>query len=174
MGRMADIRGSRGPGGEPADGHDPASEGQFLEEGTRGVDFDAYRAPVRGRRPGMRRDDVPAERLELQFREDALDDRRGRFGRAAAGELPLGGERDARDACASVTGRLAHEQQQRGPPDLEVLTEPGAAKIRTRSVPVEVERRPDSSRSEPPDEPFRLHAVTMLMRVRGRIAAVPA
>ena len=118
--------------------------------------------------------DVPAERVEPELRERPLDDRRGGFSRAAATELPLGGERDAGDARTAVAGRLPDEQQARSAARLEVRAQAPAAELGAVTVPVEVVRRPDLGGRKPADEPFRLHGVTMLMRVRGRIAAVVA
>src|SRR2546425_1083720 len=120
MGWMADCRGSGDRGGEPPDGQDAASRGQLLEERARGLDLAAGWAPVRGRDAWMGRDDVPAECVELQFREDALHDRGACLARPASGQLTLGGERDAGDSGAAVARRLTHEEERRAGPDLEV------------------------------------------------------
>ena len=174
MGGMADVRGPRDRRGEPADGHDAPPGEEFLEEGPGGLDLGAGRAPVRARRPGMGGNDVPAEGVELQLREDALDDRGGCLSRAAAGELPLRGEGDAGDPRAAIARRLSHQQERRAGPRLDVVAEPGPAEIRARALSVEVEGPPDPGFCEPGNEPFRLHAVTMLVSVRGRVAAVAA
>src|SRR5438270_1641374 len=174
MGWMADIGGSGGPGGEPADGHDPAFRGQLLDERPGGLDLRPRRAPVRRGGAWVGGYEVPAEGVELQLREHTLHDRGACLARPAPRQLPLGGEGDAGDAGAAVARGLTHEQERRTRPGFEVVAKTGAAKIRAGPVPVEVERRPDSSRSEPPHEPFRLHDVTMLMRVRGRVAAIVA
>ena len=57
---------------------------------------------------------------------------------------------------------------------LEIRAQPAAAHIGSVAVAVEVEGRPDPHRGEASHEPFRIHGVTMLMSVRGRIAAVVA
>ena len=57
---------------------------------------------------------------------------------------------------------------------LEVLAQPAAPFCGSHAVAVEVEGRSDPRRSEARHEPFRIHGVTMLMFVRGRIAAVIA
>jgi BNR repeat protein len=122
----------------------------------------------------MSGDDVPAERVEPQLRERPLDNSGGGFSRPAAAELPFGREGDAGDAGTAVAGRLSDEQQARRPSRLEVRAEAPASELGAVAVPVEVERRADLGGSESADEPFGLHSVTMLMLVRGRIAAVVA
>jgi hypothetical protein len=118
------------------------------------------------------RDDVPAQSVDPEVREDALDDRGRGLGWSPAGELPLRSERDPGDARAAVAGGFAHEQQGCTDAGLEVSDQALPAEIRSVPFPVEVERRPDSRRSQLSHEPFRLHAVTMLMPVTGRIAAL--
>src|SRR4029077_18638457 len=85
------------------------------EKGPRLLDLGAGRTPVRGRRAGMRRHDVPEEDalLEPELFEDAVHDRRARLRGAAAGGLALGGERDPGEARAAVAARLADEHQRR-------------------------------------------------------------
>src|SRR6266545_3499384 len=170
MGGMANVGGSRDRSGQPPDGHNAASGEEFVEERQRGLDLGAGRPPVRARRPGVGRNDIPAEDVELQLHEDALDDRGGRLGPPAAGELPLRGERDSGDPRTAIARRLAHEQKGRAGPRLDVVAEPTPAEIRPRALSVEVERRPDPSLCEPRHAPFRLHPVTMLVPVRGRVA----
>jgi hypothetical protein len=68
----------------------------------------------------MGRDDVPADHVLLELGEDALDDRGGRFGRAGAGEQPLGGEGEAADTGPAIAGRLADEQDPGMPLGFEV------------------------------------------------------
>ena len=103
-----------------------------------------------------------------------MDDCRGGLCRPAACELALGRERDARDARAAVTGRLTYEEKRCRRARLQVLEQASATETRAGALPVEVERRPDARRNEPRDEPFRVHAVTMLMSMKRRIAAVVA
>src|SRR6266550_5563003 len=174
MGWMPDVRGLGRLCGQPADRKDPASGGQFLQERPGGGDLAAGWPPVRPGRARMGRDDVPAERVEPELRERPLDDRRAGFSRAAAAELPLRREGDAGDAGTAVAGRLSDEQQSRRPSRLEVGAETPAPELGAVTVPVEVVGRTDLRGREPADEPFSLHGVTMLMRVRGRIAAVAA
>jgi len=61
----------------------------------------------------MSRHDVPAKHvlLEAKLSQGVADDRRSRFGGAAACQLALGGEREAADARAAVAGSLADEQE---------------------------------------------------------------
>jgi thiamine pyrophosphokinase len=74
----------------------------------------------------MRRHDVPQEDDvgEIELHEHALDDRRSRLARPGARELALGRERDPRDPCATVAGRLSDEQDTRVPRALEVRGQP--------------------------------------------------
>jgi hypothetical protein len=120
----------------------------------------------------VRRDDVPAEGIEPELREHTLDDRGGGLSGSAAGELPFRREGDAGDTRAAVPGRLANEEDLCVGAGFEVVDQARATNIRAGSFAVEVERRPDPSRSETRHEPFRLHAVTMLMSVTGRVAAL--
>ena len=71
---------------------------------------------------------------EPELGEHAVDDGRGRLGRALARELPLRGERDAGDARAAVAGRLGDEQDRRRRALVEVRREPSAQQRRTRAV----------------------------------------
>src|SRR5438132_7218740 len=174
MGGVADIRGARDPLGQPADGQDPAAGGELLEERERGSDLGRRRAAVRARRARMSGDDVPAERVQLELRQCPLDDRRGRLGRTAARELALGRERDPRDARPAEPCRLSDEQQGRVGTVLQVTAKPLAAKVGPTAPAVEVVRRSDPRRSQPVHELPRVHAVTMLMRVRGRVGALVA
>ena len=86
---MPDIRASGDPGCEPADGDHAAVLGELLEEGPRGEDLEPGRTPVRRLRAWVGGHDVPAQRVELELREDALDDRGRRLCRPAAAELAL-------------------------------------------------------------------------------------
>lgn len=86
---MADIRGSGDRGCEPPDGDQAAVLGEFLEEGPRGEDLEPGRAPVRHLRPWVGGNDVPAQGVELELSEDALDDCGRRLRRPAAAELTL-------------------------------------------------------------------------------------
>src|SRR5581483_8624131 len=80
----------------------------------------------------MCRHDVPEQHvlLDAELREHAVDDRRRRLRRAVAGQLPLGGERDAADARAAVAGRLADEHDGRVTPGAQVRLEPLPAQPR--------------------------------------------
>jgi hypothetical protein len=57
------------------------------------------------------RDDVPEQHVvfDVEFAENAMNDRRARLGRAGSGQLPLGRERDPADARPSVACRFADE-----------------------------------------------------------------
>src|SRR3954447_14595127 len=83
----------------------------------------------------MRRDDVPQEHLVLnpQLGEHAVDDRRRRLRRARARELPLGRERNAAHAGATVAGRLADQDDPGLATSLEIRTEP-LAQVRRSAV----------------------------------------
>ena len=89
---------------------------------------------------------------EPELAEHAVDDRRRRLGRARAGQLPLGGERDPRDAGAAVAGRLADEQDRRVRALVEIRREAGAPQRSARADPVEVRGLPDPGGREPVDE----------------------
>jgi hypothetical protein len=86
---MPDIRGIGDPGCEPADGDQAAVLGELLEEGPRGEDLEPGRTPVRRLRSWVGGDDVPAQGVEADLGEDALDDRGRRLRRPAAAELAL-------------------------------------------------------------------------------------
>ena len=86
---MPDIRGICHPCREPADGDQAAVLGELLEEGPRGEDLEPGRTPVRGLRPWVGGHDVPAQGVQPELREDALNDRGRRLSRPAAAELTL-------------------------------------------------------------------------------------
>src|SRR5438105_3063586 len=131
---MADVRCAGDLLGEPADGDDPPTGHERGEEAAGVVDLGPGRRPVRARRSGMRRHDVPEQHLllEPELVQDAVDDRRGRLGRPRPGQLPLGGEGEAAEAGAAVAGRLADEEDRRLTPRVEVVREPQPAKRRVR------------------------------------------
>jgi hypothetical protein len=106
---VADVGRARHLLGDPPDRDDTAAARDRFEEPRGSLHLDARRPPVRIRPAGlvrMGRYDVPQEDVGLdpELGERAVDDRRGRLGRALAGQLPLGGERDPRDARTQVTG----------------------------------------------------------------------
>ena len=91
---MAHVRSAERMLREPSDRDDPPARGERLEEGRAGADLGARRRPVGARlaRPvRVGRDEVPEQHvlLEPELAEHAVDDRRRRFGRARAGQLPL-------------------------------------------------------------------------------------
>src|SRR5947209_8495476 len=174
MGRMADVGGLRDPCCEPPDRDQAPVLRQLLEERSRSGDLLSGRAAVRGVGTRMRGDDVPAEDVELELREDALDDRRRCLPRSAAGQLALGGERQAGDARAAVAGRFADEQEGGARSVFEIRTKPLPSEPCAGSLPIEVEGRTDASGGKSGYEPLCVHVVTMLMRVRGRTAALVA
>src|SRR6185295_5021005 len=102
MGRMPDVRGSGDPGCEPADRDQAAVLGELLEEGPRREDLEPRRTPVRGLCPWMGGNDVPAQGVQLELREDALDDRGRRLSRPAAAELALRRERQTGDPRTAI------------------------------------------------------------------------
>jgi hypothetical protein len=84
---MPDIRGICHLCCEPADGDQAAVLGELVEEGPRGEDLEPGRTTVRDLRPWVGGHDVPAQSVQLELREDALDDRGRRLSRPAAAEL---------------------------------------------------------------------------------------
>ena len=93
----------------------------------------------------MRGNDVPEQHvvLEPELREHAVDDGRRRLGRPATRQLPFGRERDSRDACPAVAGRLADEHERRVVPRLEVCLPAASEQPRTAVL---VERVADRER----------------------------
>src|SRR6059058_4707566 len=146
---MAEIRGAGDACREAAHGYHSTPAGQLLEEPAGGLDLAPGRAPVREGRPWMGRDDVPAERVELELGEHTAHDRGGGFRRPAPGQLPLGRERDAGDPGAAIARRFADQQQPYSGPGIEILDQARAAKLGARSLPVEVECPSDLCRGEP-------------------------
>ena len=86
---MPDIRGRGGVSREPANGDQAAVLRELLEEGPRGEDLEPGRTPVRRLRSWVGGDDVPAQGVEAELGEDALDDRGRRLRRPGAAELTL-------------------------------------------------------------------------------------
>jgi hypothetical protein len=115
VGRVADVRVSENSVGQPAHGNRSAPVGELPEEWHPALYLGPRRAAVRRLGSRMRGHDVPEQHvfLDLELGEHAMHDRRGRFGRAGAGELALRGERDSRDAGTAVAGGFADEQQRR-------------------------------------------------------------
>ena len=126
MRRMADVRAAEDAVGHAADGDCAAARGELAQERQPALDLGAGGPAIRGRRARVRRDDVPEEDivLDAELGEDAVDDRRGRLGRAAAGELPLGREGQPGDAGTAVAGSLPDEEDRSGAPLQEVGLEP--------------------------------------------------
>src|SRR3954468_27380 len=143
MGGMPDIAASGDGRGQAADRQDPPSGRELGEERVGGAYFFTGRTPVGALRPGMSRDDVPAERLDLELRKRPADDRGGCLRGPLAGELPLRGEGDARDARAAIAGCLTDEEQRAARVHFEVLAEPRPAQVRGATLPVEIERCAD-------------------------------
>ena len=151
MRRVTDARHAERALGDPPDGDDTPTPCQSSHEPTPGLDLVRGRETVRRRGAWMRRHDVPEEDgdRQTQLCQNALHDRRRRLRRTRAGELPLRGERDPRDAGAAVARRLADEQELRLAPRLEVGDQPLASQS---GFPVLVERASDAGSRELLDE----------------------
>ena len=119
---MPDIRGSRDPCCEPADGDQAAVLGELLEEGPRGEDLEPGRTPIRRLRPWVGGHDVPAQGVQLELGEDAPDDRGRRLRRPAATELTLRGERQTGDPGTAIAGSLTHEKERSAGMVLQIVT----------------------------------------------------
>jgi hypothetical protein len=139
--RRVDCRRCDPPDREPA-----ASVHQLTREWEAGFDLGPSRRAIGIRGSRVRRHDVPQQHVlvEAELREHAVHDRRGRLGRPSARELPLGRERDARDARAAVAGRLTDDQDRRVGALLEVARETLSQSV----VSVLVERVADSRSGE--------------------------
>jgi len=124
VGGMADVRRPGDPLGQPSDGKNPAPAGELLEEPEGRADLGRRRPSVGRRRSGMRRDDVPAEDVEVELGKRPPNDRRRRLGGACAGELALGRERDPADPRAPIARRLADEDDLCVAPRSHVRTGP--------------------------------------------------
>jgi hypothetical protein len=147
---MTHVRRTKNVGCEPPNRDNAASARELVEERTRGAHLSARGQPVRRRRPGMRRHDVPEQDvlLDPELAQDTVHDRRSCLGRSAAGELALRGERHAADPRAAVAGRLADEQQLYVLALREMLVKPLAAQL---GAIVLVVRRSDACACEPLD-----------------------
>jgi hypothetical protein len=158
--RVPDVRRAGRRLREPADRDDAATVGEPLEEAPARMDLSTCRPAVSALGARMGRDDVPAQDivLELQLAQHRAHDRRGRLGRPGAGQLPLGRERQAADAGATVTRCLADEQEDSLGVRFEVRLQPTPQQVRTRPVAVEVERRADVGGSQFLDEPHGSHS----------------
>jgi hypothetical protein len=157
MGWVADVRRSSDPSRKAADRDHAAVAGELVEERLSRLHLAGGRTPVGRHRPGMGGDDIPAEGLELELGEHALDDRGTRLGRPAAGELSLGRKRDAGDPGPAVPGGLADEQEARVASVFEVLGQSRATRRRSSAFAVEVEGVPDPRRSQPGYEALRVN-----------------
>lgn len=148
---VANVWAAEPPVREPADRDDAATVRELGEEGSPLVDLYAGGPPVRRLRPRMRWHEVPEQDvvLEPELGEDAVNDRRGRLGRAGSGELPLRRQGDPRDAGTAIAGRLAHEEQRGSGLRVEIGGQPVATELR---VGVLVVGRADPCPREPLDE----------------------
>lgn len=86
---MPDVRRPGDPFCEPSYGKDAAITGQLLEEGQRVGDLGRGGSAVQPLGAGMRRHDVPAQRVQLELGERGLDDGGSCLGGAGAGQLAL-------------------------------------------------------------------------------------
>ena len=91
----------------------------------------------------VRRHDVPEQDVLLarELAQHPVDDRGRRLGRPGAGDLALGGERQAADARAAPAGRLADEQERRVPARVEVGAQARAPERRAGVLVVRVADR---------------------------------
>jgi hypothetical protein len=160
---MADVRRIEHGGREPADRDGATAARHVGEERERRIDLAARRAAVRAGGSRMRRHDVPQEHglLEPELVEHAVHDRRRRLGGAAAGQLPLRGERETADTCAAISGRLADEHDRRIGSGSEVRTEPVAPALRAAVL---VERPADADGGEPVYQVFQCTCSSMARR----------
>src|SRR6266566_6703169 len=156
---MANVRCVERGGGETADGDRDPSAGQLVEERSGRLDLGPRRTPVEGLAAGMRRDDVPEQHvvLDAELRKHAVNDRRGRLGRAVPRELALGGEGNPADPRAAIAGCLADEHDPCVPMSAEV---PAKAFLEQLRAGVLVVRLADLRRREPPYELQRFHLTT--------------
>jgi hypothetical protein len=71
---VSDVRCFKNLGRKPADGDDTAAARQLVEERTRRSYFRAGGTPIRGRRTGMRRNDIPEQHVidNTELSQDAL------------------------------------------------------------------------------------------------------
>jgi hypothetical protein len=123
---MAHIGSSRHRLSETPHGDQAAAGREFHEEVGRLFHLVACRPPIGIRAAGlmwMCRHDVPEQDVvhDPELGERALDDRRGRLGRPAAGQLALGGERDPADPRSAVAGGLADEDEPGVPFAVQIL-----------------------------------------------------
>jgi hypothetical protein len=143
--------------GKPADRQHAPAGGELVREHAALGDLAARRSAIRRLGARMGRHDVPEQHLvaQAELGEDAVDDRGRRLRRARARQLPLGGERDARDAGAAIAGRLADEEERRRRVLLQVRAQPTAADVRAVALAVEVEGLADRGVGEAVDERAR-------------------
>jgi hypothetical protein len=171
---MADVRRACDLLGEPSDGKQAPAARQLVEEGQGCPNFLRGGTAIRLPRPGVGRNDVPAERIETELSERPPDDRRGRLSRPGARELPLRRERDPGDARAAPTGGLADQEQLSLCVPLEIRAQASSSELGAVALPVEVVRRADARGAEPVDKLLDVHDVTMLMAVKARIGIAAA
>src|SRR5437764_8063411 len=151
---MADVGRAENGLGDASNRDHPAASRELSRKRDACGDLAAPGRPVRALGARMRRDDVPEQDalLEAELGQDAVDDRRARFRRADAGQLPFGGEGDPGNPSAAVAGRLADEQERRVATGLEVGAQPLSPRDRALAVTIEVERGADLGAREPLNE----------------------
>lgn len=140
--------------GQTADSDRSAPGRESLEKAHRVTDFGLRRPAIRrrlARTVWMGRDDIPEQHvgLELELGERPVDDRRGRLGRAGAGELALRREGQTTDARAAVAGCFADEQVARVSSPVQIGVEALAPQL---GIGVLVERVADVRRGQSLDE----------------------
>ena len=135
---------------------DQATSREIAEKAKARGNLGAARRTIRGLGPRVCRDDVPEEDVvdEPEPGECPLHDRRGRLRRPFARQLALGSEGEARDARASVAGRLPDEEHVGVRTLGEVLGQPSSEQASPRPVGVLVEGLADPRACELCDEVF--------------------
>lgn len=143
--RVTNRRGAARPLRDAADGDDAPPFREGREELEAGDGLRAGRPAIRGRGTRVHRHDVPEQHVVLdpELAQDAMHDRRGRLGRARAGELALRRERDPRDARATVAGSLPDEENRRVRSACQVGPKPLPEERCPRAFRVLVEGAPD-------------------------------
>lgn len=145
---------------DPTHRNDDTSAGELACELHALCDLATGWSPVGRGAPRMGGDDVPEQHVvaNTKLRKHAVNNGRGRFGRAITAHLPFRGERKPRDASAAIAGRLCHKEHRRALPLIEISREPVTKQRCPVPVPVEVERVTDLGRRKFTHESLHLGA----------------